>query len=64
MLIFDNATTNVCSPNKSIFILDTQIFTMEWENVKVTLKALNRYTKTCFFEMSLHLFASIEPKKS
>ena len=53
-----------CNSPKFIFILDTQIFTMEWENVKVTLKALTPYTKTCFIEMSLHLFASIEPQKS
>ena len=52
-----------CNSPKFIFILDTQIFTMEWENVKVTLKALTPYTKTCFIEMSLHLFASIEPQK-
>ena len=37
---------------------------MAWENVRLTLEALNRYTKTGSIEMSLHLFASIERQKS
>ena len=53
-----------CNTPKFIFLLDTPIFTMAWENVRLTLEALNRYTKTGSIEMSLHLFASIERQKS